>query len=92
MDVEICSGPFTSLKKSLVSDLPCMWSLEQGPGFVSLRIKVVALCKGIETMSKWQKKYLENQVDSGEEECSALGLALQEQFAAGVSEPCLLNT
>ena len=63
--------------------------LEQGPGFVSLRIKVVALCKGVETMSKWKrKKYLENQVDTGEEEFSPLGLALLEQFAAGVSEPC----
>ena len=93
MDVEICSWLFTSIKKSVVSDLPCMWSLEQGPGFVSLRIKVVALCKGVEAMSKWKrKKYLENQVDTGEEEFSALGLALQEQFAAGVSEPCLLNT
>ena len=54
---------------------------------------MVALCKGVEAMSKWKrKKYLENQVDTGEEEFSPLGLALLEQFAAGVSEPCPLNT
>ena len=78
---EICSWPLTSLKKSLVSDLRCMWSLEQGPVpchkgqvFVSLRIQVVALCKGVEAMSKWKrKKYLENQVDTGEEEFSPFG-------------------
>ena len=54
---------------------------------------MVALCKGVEAMSKRKrKKYQENQVDTGEEELSPLGLALLEQFAAGVSEPCLLNT
>ena len=43
-------------------------------------------------MSKWKrKKYQENQVDTGEEEFSPLGLALLEQFAAGVSVPCLSN-
>ena len=53
---------------------------------------MVALCKGVETMSKWKrKKYQENQVDTGEEEFSPLGLALLEQFAAGVSVPCLSN-
>ena len=38
---------------------------------------MVALCKGVEAMSKWKrKKYQENQVDTGEEEFSPLGLAL----------------
>ena len=38
-----------------------------------------------------KKKYQKNQIDVGEEEFSPLGLALLEQFAAGISIPCLSN-
>ena len=38
-----------------------------------------------------KKKYQKNQIDIGEEEFSPLGLALLEQFAAGILVPCLLN-
>ena len=37
-----------------------------------------------------KKKYQKNQIDIGEE-FSPLGLALLEQFAAGILVPCLLN-
>ena len=36
-----------------------------------------------------KKKYQKNQIDIGEEEFSPLGLALLEQFAAGILVPCL---
>ena len=43
-------------------------------------------------MSKWTRKNIKkNQIDVGEEEFSPLGLALLEQFAAGISIPCLSN-
>ena len=43
-------------------------------------------------MSKWKKKIVKkNQIDIGEEEFSPLGLALLEQFAAGILVPCLSN-
>ena len=84
--IAICLGSKANCNKAAILCRPCKRAHHQAlqKGFYS------GLVKGLSfSMSKWKRKKYELQEPSKpqEEEFSGVGLALLEQFAAGMSAP-----